>query len=117
MKTLHLPLKAKWYEMIESGVKTEEYREKKPHWIKRFAKIYPARYRGLFNSCVEKNDFTPLLGKVVTPTCKFVKFYYGYTRRTMIFEFLHITLDKGKSEWGAPNEYVFIIKLGKRYDD
>ena len=27
MKILHLPLKAKWYEMIESGVKTEEYRE------------------------------------------------------------------------------------------
>ena len=23
---LHLPLKAHWYEMIESGVKTEEYR-------------------------------------------------------------------------------------------
>lgn len=27
MKILHLPLKAKWYEMIESGVKTEEYRK------------------------------------------------------------------------------------------
>lgn len=24
MKTLHLPLKKEWYEMIESGVKTEE---------------------------------------------------------------------------------------------
>ena len=27
MKTLHLPLKAKWYEMIDNGIKTEEYRE------------------------------------------------------------------------------------------
>ena len=26
-KTLYLPLKKEWYEMIESGVKTEEYRE------------------------------------------------------------------------------------------
>ena len=36
MKTLHLPLKAQWYEMIESGVKTEDYREIKPYWDKRF---------------------------------------------------------------------------------
>ena len=26
MKILHLPLKAQWYNMIESGEKTEEYR-------------------------------------------------------------------------------------------
>jgi hypothetical protein len=39
MKTLHLPLKAKWYEMIESGVKTEEYREIKPYWIIRLVNI------------------------------------------------------------------------------
>lgn len=32
MRILHLPLKAMWYEMIESGVKTEEYREIKPYW-------------------------------------------------------------------------------------
>lgn len=29
--TLFLPLKAKWYNMIESGEKTEEYREIKPY--------------------------------------------------------------------------------------
>lgn len=33
MKTLCLPLKKEWYKMIESGVKTEEYREIKPYWI------------------------------------------------------------------------------------
>ena len=30
-----MPLKAQWYEMIESGVKTEEYREIKPYWNQR----------------------------------------------------------------------------------
>lgn len=34
-KTLHLPLKKQWYEMIDSGVKTEEYREIKLYWISR----------------------------------------------------------------------------------
>ena len=31
MKILDLPLKAKWYDMIESGVKTEEYRREAYH--------------------------------------------------------------------------------------
>ena len=40
MKTLCLPLKKEWYEMIESGVKTEEYREIKPYWVTRLAHCY-----------------------------------------------------------------------------
>ena len=35
MKVLDLPLKKEWYDMIESGIKTEEYREIKPYWEKR----------------------------------------------------------------------------------
>jgi hypothetical protein len=31
IRLLHLPLKAKWYRIIESGEKTEEYREIKPY--------------------------------------------------------------------------------------
>lgn len=32
VKILHLPVKAKWYEMQERGEKTEEYREITPYW-------------------------------------------------------------------------------------
>ena len=35
MRILSLPLKKEWYNMIESGIKTEEYREIKQYWIKR----------------------------------------------------------------------------------
>ncbi len=35
MRILHLVLKRRWYEMIERGEKTEEYREIKPYWTKR----------------------------------------------------------------------------------
>lgn len=38
-KTLNLILKYKWYEKIEKGEKTKEYREHKPYWDKRFT--YP----------------------------------------------------------------------------
>jgi hypothetical protein len=32
----------------------------------------------------------------------------------MTYEIQSITIGKGKREWGAPEEDVFIIKLGKR---
>lgn len=32
MKTIHLVLKHRWFEMIASGMKTEEYREIKPYY-------------------------------------------------------------------------------------
>ena len=39
MKKLDLILKAKWYDMIESGAKTEEYREITPYWVNRLCKV------------------------------------------------------------------------------
>jgi len=35
MKILHLTLKKKWFDMILSGEKKEEYREPKQYWISR----------------------------------------------------------------------------------
>lgn len=32
---LTIPLKAKWFDQIKAGTKTEEYREIKPYWEKR----------------------------------------------------------------------------------
>jgi len=38
MKILHLTLKKKWFDLILSGEKTIEYRERKPYWNRRFWK-------------------------------------------------------------------------------
>lgn len=107
-KTLHLPLKAKWYEMIESGVKTEEYREIKPYWENRIR----CQANGVCTPQI------PCLRARTVGVCDMrythVKFSYGYTKRTMTFEIKSITIGKGKPEWGAPADCVFIIKLGKR---
>ena len=35
MEILHLTLKKKWFDLIASGKKTDEYREFKPHWENR----------------------------------------------------------------------------------
>jgi len=35
MKVLYLTLHKKWFDMIAGCEKTEEYRDRKPYWIKR----------------------------------------------------------------------------------
>ena len=105
--------------MIESGVKTEEYREIKPHWIKRF--FVHADGRRINNPDTEylARNISVLYSALYEGTIKHinythVKFSYGYTKRTMAFEIERITIGKGRADWGAPDEHVFIIELGKR---
>jgi len=105
MKILDLPLKKEWYEMIESGIKAEEYREIKPYWVKRFLGLdqpilFSKRYG--YETCNVKG-YTH------------IRFRYGYTKRTMLFELDDIRIGQGKTEWGAPKDQkVFILKLGNR---
>ena len=103
MKILDLPLKAKWYNMIESGVKPEEYREIKPYWCRRLL----GTDSPLFS---HRNGYSQCNDKGYTH----VRFRYGYTTRTMTFELKGVTIGKGNPQWGAPKEEVFILKLGKR---
>jgi len=85
MKILHLTLKKKWFDMILSGEKTEEYREIKPYWNKRLPKIYTH-----------------------------IKFRNGYNTDSpeMIIELLGIERNIGRSEWGAPSWLVYVLRLG-----
>ena len=101
MKILKLVLKGKWYEMIESGQKTEEYREIKPYWIKRLCDESHVDKLGNLD-CYIFNDYNV------------VKFSCGYSNKVMCFEIKSISIGVGKSEWGAPIKDVFIIKLGKK---
>ena len=119
MKTLHLPLKAQWYDMIESGEKKEEYIEINDYWIKRLTIC-----KGNNNhektgfwckkanciSCITRGDGFHRIN------CTHVRFRYGYTKRTMLFKLDSITIGKGRPEWGAPDHEVFILKLGERIE-
>ena len=104
--TLHLVLIGKWYDMIESGKKTEEYRETKQYWIKRILEDSTAQQP-------ELNSVPHHLSKQTK--YERVCFHRGYTNRTMIFEIKGISVGIGKALWGAPiNKEVIIIKLGSR---
>lgn len=98
IKMLHLPLKAKWYNMTESGEKPEEYREITPYWCKRLL-VYQDT---VVDAIAFRKDYTH------------VCFRYGYTKRCMVRRIDEITIGFGKTEWGAPaDRVVFIIKHHK----
>lgn len=118
-KTLHLTLKKQWWNMIESGEKTEEYREIKPYWIRRLCRYWDTLENGATeNKCINGGCKLRLLCQHDETVCTkydYVCFHYGRTARTMCFELRWIEIGYGKPELGAPeNEKVFIIKLGKR---
>ena len=88
MKILHLTLKKKWFDMIASGEKKEEYREVKPYWNKR----------------LDGKEFDA------------IKFRNGYAKDSpeMLVELKYIIVDIGVIEWGAPYRVpVYILRLGK----
>lgn len=130
---LDLPLEKEWYNMIESGVKPEEYREIKPYWCNRLLgghslgvkKYWEPELQRTFEAVREHGERMPkvfnlhylLLWKYGTRGYTHVRFRYGYTKRTMLFELDKITIGYGKQEWGAPKDKeVFILKLGKRIE-
>lgn len=101
MQILHATLTRRWFDNIASGFKKEEYREIKPHWIKRFIE------GGVLES-PEK------------PYPKFKEYThilfsngYGDHRPKMLIELKRIYIGFGKPAWGADGvNKVFILKLG-----
>lgn len=84
---LTLTLKKEWFDMIASGIKTEEYREIKQYWTTRFRK-----------------DFTHIL------------FRNGYSKDCpeMLVECKGIMQDIGLPEWGAvENKKYWVLSLGE----
>ena len=117
MKTLRLTIKKKWFDMILSGEKKEEYREVKMHWINRFITLnFGHRSVRNDNNVIQlimssKDHFS----KNRTKNFDLVEFTNGYgkDKPQVTLECRGIEIGKGKPEWGAPEEDVFVIKLGK----
>lgn len=100
-KTLRLPIKKKWFDMIASGTKKVEYRKVNKYWDARIAKGY---------FCVNGGAIVDQkVGKVL-----FVN-GYGQGRPAMLFWIDFISIDEGDPRLGAePGEKYFCIHLGNR---
>ena len=111
-KILHLTLKKKFFDMIASGEKKEEYRAIKPYWVSRLVNS--------FHSETREGDFTFLwrgfLSSMESPKhydC--IEFKHGYSKDApiMIVECIGIKDGFTKLKWADKYEPAFIIKLGK----
>lgn len=124
MKTLHLTLKKKWFDMIASGEKQEEYREIKPYWQRRFHNCTIQKYAGKVGDCQEVINLKvvwsfPCYKCDHSEKIKFnlIQFRHGYAKNApiMTFKMNEIRVTTGFHEWGAePGKKYFVIKLGER---
>lgn len=96
---LTLPIKKKWFDMIKSGIKKEEYREIKPYWTKRFIK----RLYGL--SIYTDNTIKEAQGTLV--------FKNGYQRNAPKIKcFVNLVQDYGNPDWGAEEgKLYYVLKI------
>ncbi len=93
---LTLPIKKKWFDMILSGEKKEEYREIKPYWTSRFKNC------GL----IRDNDHASAWAKQIM-----FKNGYGKSAPTFIAN-CQLSKGFGKPEWGAePNKEYYILHI------
>lgn len=99
---LTLPIKKKWFDMILSGEKKEEYREIKPYWTTRF----------------ENNLHMPILNMnyrypVIESANGIVIFQNGYQKNAPRIKcFVELTQGHGKEEWGAePGKLYYVLKI------
>lgn len=98
MRMLYLTLKAKWFDMIEAGIKKEEYREMKDYWIKR-----------LWTS---DHEYDP--PKVFDAVCFARGGHFHPSIKQITLKCEGIDIGCGNQDWGAePGKEYFVIKLGE----
>lgn len=90
---LTLPIKKKWFDMILSGEKKEEYREIKPYYDVRFRNVwgYPAYWN----------------------KPQRVMFRNGYSKdSSAVIVDCRLSIRTGRPEWGAePNKKYYVLTI------
>lgn len=97
---LVLPIKKKWFDMILSGEKKEEYREVKPYYISRFSNVF---------------SMYPYSRIPYGSDCQKVMFRNGYSKDSPAFiADCKLDIKHGKQEWGAePNVEYYALTIEK----
>lgn len=92
---LTLPIKKKWFDMILSGEKKEEYQEIKPFWARRLYNVFP---------------FNPFCGCCQSDIQGEIMFRNGYSKNSPSFiTKCTLSIGTGKEEWGAEKDKEYFI--------
>ena len=111
-----LPIKKKWYEMILSGEKKEEYREIKPYYETRLQNLFGAI---IAESTSNKGKYYKLLQGDEVPEeireepVQEIIFRNGYRTESSSFKAkCSLSVGTGKTEWGAEEgKQYFVLKI------
>ena len=117
MQNLRLPLlKNKWFEMTKAGIKTEDYREITPYWIKRLTGNFSFdinKYPLKLNENKDVINKGSMEAKSFTQNIMYTK--TGDTEKIIIFKHKGIEIRTGNPDWGAePDKLYFVILHGER---
>ena len=106
---LTLTIEKKWFDMILSGEKTEEYRELKRYYDSRFRNAAMLKNQEYQASVSEFRN----LAATVDQDIGTVRFRNGYTTDAPCFlADCKLTVGEGKPEWGAvPGTEYYILKM------
>ena len=104
---LVLPIKKKWFDMILSEEKKEEYREIKPYYSKRLGNIL----LGYSIDNVSPKLYENIRFEII--------FRNGYSYKSPSIKCLVcLTRGIGKTEWGAePDKEYYILTILKKLED
>lgn len=102
-----LTLKGKWFNMIFSGVKLEEYREIKPYWGKRFLNYYGMHYDFSQEKYIWNNKKKDII----------FRNGYGKDKPSFVAE-CTISEGYGNTNWGAEEKQkYYILKIHRIYGE
>lgn len=95
---LTLPIKKKWFDMIKSGEKKEEYREIKPYYNSRLG------VRLIIQELINGSN-AKFISNIM------FRNGYGKDRPTILCK-CEISKGYGKEEWGAePNKLYYVLRI------
>ena len=100
---LTLPIKKKWFDMILSGDKKEEYRDITPYYDTRLPKEFGFFREG--EKLIKANVYPPVdLSKIE------ILFRNGYSKKSPSFTAIcSLSIGKGKEEWGAEDGLIYYV--------
>ena len=109
---LILPIKRKWYDMIRSGEKKEEYREIKPYYTSRFKNLFSIYH-------ISEEEFVKALRKMKYGLpFKEIALRAGYSMLAPTIRIEgNLRVGRGKRKWGAePGKLYYVLQIDKTED-
>ena len=115
---LTLPIQKRWFDMILSGEKKEEYRDIKEYYETRFRNLFGAITIYPSSIFSDRSEYELLQGEAVPEeirkdSIQEIAFRNGYSKNSKeIKARCRLRIGKGRPEWGAePDKQYYILEI------